>query len=280
MAKPKQQPKSSPRSGCIRVGIGGWTYPPWRGTFYPKSLPQSQELAYASGKLTSIEINATFYRLQKPSNFRKWAEATPDGFVFSLKGPRLITHRTALAAGGDFINRFFESGVLELGDRLGPVVWQFGPTKVFEEADFGKFLERLPRDIDGRPLRHAVEVRHASFRDPVFLLLLREFRVPVVFSENEPSMADLTGDFVYARLQRGTDKIESGYPLVELDAWARHARLWASGGEPEALPLADAEHRVEPRARDVFVYFIHAGKLRAPAAAMALIERLKADTSP
>jgi uncharacterized protein YecE (DUF72 family) len=275
MAQRKQQPKTSSGSGQVRVGIGGWTYPPWRGVFYPKGLPQAEELGYASGKLTSIEINATFYRLQSPASFRKWAAAAPDGFVFSVKGPRLITHRGALAEGGDFIKRFFDSGVLALGNRLGPVVWQFSPNKSFEELDFGKFLELLPRHLDGRALRHAVEVRHESFGNPMFIRLLREFGVPVVYSENEPSMADLTGDFVYARLQRGSEAIETGYPPRDLDAWAGRTRSWASGGEPDDLAKADAE-RPEARPRDVFVYFIHSGKLRAPAAATALIERLKA----
>jgi uncharacterized protein YecE (DUF72 family) len=259
--------------GQIRVGIGGWTYPPWRGSFYPKGLTQAKELNYAASHLTSIEINATFYRLQKPASFRKWKEATPDGFLFSVKGPRLITHRQDLATAGDFINRFLGSGLTELGDRLGPLVWQFAPNKTFEATDFGGFLELLPRELDGQVLRHAVEVRHESFRDKGFLALLREFEVPVVFSENEPSFADLAGDFVYGRLQRGKDKIETGYPLPELDAWAGRARAWARGDEPSDLPRLDASPG-ELKPRDVFLYFIHAGKLRAPHAAMALIEQL------
>jgi uncharacterized protein YecE (DUF72 family) len=261
------------KGGQIRVGIGGWTYPPWRGSFYPKGLVQAKELNYAAAHLTSIEINATFYRLQTPASFRKWKQATPDGLVFSVKGPRLITHRQDLATAGDFISRFLGSGLTELGDRLGPLVWQFAPNKAFEATDFGGFLELLPRALDGLPLRHAVEVRHESFRDKAFLALLREFEVPVVFSENEPSFADLAGDFVYARLQRGKDKIETGYPIAELDAWAGRARTWAAGKEPSDLPRLDASPG-EPKPRDVFLYFIHAGKLRAPHAAMALIERL------
>lgn len=280
MAKPKPEPRSPSGQGAIRAGIGGWTFPPWRGTFYPKGVTQAQELGYASSHLTSIEINATFYRLQSPSSFRKWAAATPEGFVFSVKGPRLITHRQVLAESGDFIQRFFNSGLFELGPRLGPLVWQFAPNKSFDETDFGKFLELLPRELEGRPLRHAVEVRHGSFRDPAFVNLLRQFKIAMVFSENEPSFADLTSDFVYARLQRGQDSIETGYPAPELDAWARRARAWANGGEPDDLPRLTAAGTQEVRARDVFVYFIHAGKLRAPHAAMALIERLGGSISP
>jgi len=260
-------------AGCVRVGIGGWTYPPWRGSFYPKGLAQAKELNYAATHLTSIEINATFYRLQNPASFRKWKEATPDGFVFSVKGPRLITHRQDLATASDFLNRFLGSGITELGDRLGPLVWQFAPNKAFEATDFGGFLELLPRELDGRALRHAVEVRHESFRDQTFLTLLREFEVPMVFSENEPCFADLAGDFAYARLQRGKDMIETGYPLAELDAWAARARAWTKGDEPADLPRLDAAP-ADHKPRDVFLYFIHAGKLRAPHAAMALIERL------
>lgn len=276
MAKPKQATEANSLPTRIRVGIGGWTFAPWRGAFYPKGLPQSQELAYAGSHLTSIEINATFYRLQSSKSFRKWREATPEGFVFSVKGPRLVTNRQDLVTSRDFLKRFFDSGVIELGDRLGPVLWQFAPNKAFAETDFGNFLELLPRELDGRALRHAVEVRHDSFRDPAFLRLLRAFQVSVVFSENEPAFADLTSDFVYARLQRGQDKIVTGYALPELDAWAARARAWAEGSEPGDLPRLDTETSAESKPRDVFIYFIHAGKLRAPAAAMALIERLKA----
>jgi uncharacterized protein YecE (DUF72 family) len=263
--------------GQIRVGVGGWTFEPWRGTFYPKGLPHAQELAYASSHLTTIEINGTFYRTQSAATFAKWARETPDGFVFSVKGPRYATNRRVLAEAGDAIRRFFESGVHELGDRLGPILWQFAPTKKFEEADFAAFLELLPRKLEGRALRHVVEVRHASFCTPVFIALLRRFEMPVVFAEHAryPAIADVTADFVYARLQKGKDTIRTGYPAPALDAWAGRARTWAAGGSPDDLPVVDPAHRAHARVpRDVFIYFIHEGKVRAPAAALALLARL------
>jgi uncharacterized protein YecE (DUF72 family) len=265
-------------SGQIYVGIGGWNFAPWRGVFYPKGLPQAQELAYAGSHLTSIEINSTFYGSQKPESFRKWASSVPDGFVFSVKGSRFTTNRRVLAEAGDSISRFLNSGVLELKDRLGPILWQFAPTKKFDAADFGKFLELLPAKADGRQLRHVVEVRHPSFRAPEFIALLRKFRVPVVFTDHAtyPSIADLTGDFVYARLQKGEDSVATAYPAKELDAWARRLRLWAAGQTPADLPRVDAAPEQSQRtSRDVFAYFIHEGKIRAPAAAMATIDRLK-----
>jgi len=264
--------------GRIRAGIGGWTYPPWRGVFYPKGLRQADELAYAASHLTSIEINATHYRLQSPKSFRKWADTAPDGFVFSVKGPRLVTQQKVLAETGGFIKRFFDSGLAELGDKLGPVLWQFPPFKRFEEADFAKFLEHLPESVDGRKLNHVVEVRHGSFQDPAFIRLLRDRGSAPVFvdSEDYPAIPDLTGDIVYARLQRGADTVETGYATKALDQWAARAKTWASGGIPDDLPVIDTAHTPDAKPRDVFVYFIHEGKLRAPAAAMALIERLDA----
>lgn len=263
------------KAGKIRLGIGGWTFAPWRGVFYPDKLPQAKELSYAASHLTSIEINGTYYGSQKPASYRKWASEVPDNFVFSLKGPRFATNRRVLAEAGDSIKRFYDSGVLELGDHLGPVLWQFAPTKKFDEADFGAFLELLPRDLDGRALRHVVEVRHDSFCTADFVALLRQFEIPVVFSEHAtyPAIADLTGDFVYARLQKGRDDIETGYPPKALDAWAKRLATWASGGEPDDLPrVGKAARKMQPR--DVFAYVIHEGKVRAPAAAMALIERV------
>jgi uncharacterized protein YecE (DUF72 family) len=264
------------KSGAIRVGIGGWTYAPWRGVFYPKGLPQAQELAYASQHLTSIEVNGTFYRTQTPATFAKWAREVPDGFVFSLKGPRYAVNRRVLAEAGDSINRFLDSGPLMLGDRLGPLLWQFAPTKKFDEADFGAFLELLPAKMDGKKLQHVVEVRHPTFCTPAFIALLRRFSIPVVYSEHEtyPEIADVTGDFVYARLQKGTDAIKTGYPPKDLDAWAKRAAAWAAGGAPADLPIIGAAASAKKAARDVFLYVIHEGKLRAPAAAEALIARL------
>ncbi len=266
------------RSGQIYVGVGGWNYEPWRGLFYPKGLAQAKELAYAASRLTSIEINATFYGSQKPETFRKWASTVPDGFVFSVKGPRFATNRRVLAEAGDSIKRFLDSGVLELGDRLGPLLWQFAPTKKFAADDFGKFLELLPAKAGGKRVRHVVEVRHASFRTPEFVALTRGFNIPVVFTDHltYPSLADVTGDFVYARLQRGQDTIPTAYPAKALDAWAGRLRTWAQGETPEDLPRVDPAWTPKQAApRDVFAYVIHEGKIRAPAAAMALIERLK-----
>ncbi len=263
-------------SGRIHVGIGGWSYAPWRGVFYPTGLKQAEELTYAASHLTSIEINATHYRLQSPKSFRSWAAAAPDGFVFSVKGPRLVTQQKVLAETGNFIKRFFASGVAELGDKLGPLLWQFAPFKKFEPEDFAGFLEHLPRELDGLKLRHVVEARHASFGTPEFIKLLRDAGVTAAFAEAEdyPAIADLTGEVVYARLQKGSDTIKTAYPPKALDAWAERAHVWAKGGVPPDLPLVDAAHQHDARPRDVFIYFIHEGKLRAPAAAMALIERL------
>jgi uncharacterized protein YecE (DUF72 family) len=259
------------------VGIGGWTFEPWRGVFYPKGLPHAKELGYAASHLTSIEINGTFYRTQTPATFRKWASEVPDGFVFSVKGPRYAVNRRVLAEASDSIRRFLDSGVLELGDRLGPLLWQFAPTKKFDEVDFGAFLEHLPPKLDGRRLRHVVEVRHDSFCTPGFIALLRKFSIPVVFAEHDryPAIADLTGDFVYARLQKGKDSIKTGYPLKDISAWAQRVRDWVDGTEPADLPRVDPAHRVKTTPRAVFAYFIHEGKVNAPAAAMALIEQIK-----
>ena len=263
-------------SGHVYIGVGGWTFAPWRGVFYPDKLPQARELEYAGSKLTSIEINGTYYGSQKPESFRKWAREVPDGFVFSVKGSRFTTNRRVLAEAGDSIKHFYNTGVLELGDRLGPVLWQFAPTKKFDEADFGKFLELLPREMDRRKLRHVVEVRHDSFRNPAFIALLRQFEIPVVFAEHAtyPGIADVVGDFVYARLQKGDDDIATCYPPKQLDEWAKRLQLWANGDEPDDLPRV-AETAAPKKPRDVYAYVIHEGKVRAPAGAMELIERVK-----
>jgi len=262
--------------GRIRAGVGGWIYKPWRGVFYPEGLRQADELAYATSRLTSIEINATHYRLQSPKSFKRWADTAPDGFVYAVKGPRLVTQQKVLAETGKFIERFFASGLDELGDKLGPVLWQFAPFKQFDAADFAAFLDHLPETLDGRKLNHVVEVRHDSFADLAFIKLLRDHGVSPVYvdSEDYPSIADIIGDVVYARLQRGDEVIDTGYAPKDLDAWAKRAKVWAAGGMPEDLPVVDSAHAPEAKPRDVFVYFIHEGKLRAPAAAMGLIERL------
>jgi uncharacterized protein YecE (DUF72 family) len=262
--------------GRIRVGIGGWSFAPWRGVFYPKGLKQADELAYAAHHLTSIEINATHYRLQSAKSFKSWAAAAPQGFVFSVKGPRLVTQQKVLADTGGFIKRFFASGLVELGDKLGPVLWQFARFKSFDREDLARFIEHLPRELDGLKLNHVIEPRHTSFRDPDFVGLLRDSGTSAALTDAEtwPSIADVTGDIVYARLQRGDDSLAAAYPPKQLAAWAERAKLWAKGGAPDDLPLVDASRKYAAKPRDVFVYFIHEGKLRAPAAAMALIERL------
>ena len=258
----------------IRVGIGGWTFEPWRGVFYPDKLPHARELSYAAGRLTSIEINGTYYGSPKPASFRKWADETPHDFVFSLKGPRFATNRRVLAEAGPSVEKFLTSGLTELGAKLGPILWQFMPTKKFDPEDFEAFLGLLPAELEGRPLRHVVEVRHDSFRSADFIALARRHKVAVVYahSENFPEIADPTADFVYARLQRTRETEETGYSAGELDAWTERARIWASGATPKDLDLLAGPPPKTPR--DVFIYFISCAKVRAPAATMALIERL------
>jgi uncharacterized protein YecE (DUF72 family) len=262
--------------GDIRIGIGGWTFEPWRGVFYPPGLTQAKELEYASRKLTSIEINGTYYGSQSPETFRKWRDSTPDGFVFSVKGSRFTTNRKVLAEASESITRFVQSGVLELEDRLGPLLWQFAPTKKFDRDDFAGLLDALPATAGDCSLRHVVEVRHDSFRTPDFIALLRERNIGLVYAEHftYPEMADITADFIYARLQKGSDDIESAYPQGELDAWAARLKAWAGGGQPADLPKVERDYVPPRQARDVFAYVIHEGKVRAPAAAMALIERV------
>jgi uncharacterized protein YecE (DUF72 family) len=263
------------RAGQIYVGIGGWTFEPWRGVFYPQGLPHAKELAYAGARLTSIEVNGTFYRSQTPATFRKWAGEVPAGFVFALKGPRFAVNRRVLKEAGDSVKRFLDSGVTELGNRLGPLLWQFAPTKTFDPADFGGFLELLPDTFNGRALRHVIEVRHDSFRTAEFVALLRQFAKPVVFTDHAkyPNIADVTGDFVYARLQRGKDTVPTAYPPQDIWAWAGRLQAWATGKFPPELPrVGPAPKQAAPR--DVFAYVIHEGKIRAPAGAMALIAKL------
>src|SRR5262245_41835005 len=242
-------------SGRIRVGIGGWSYAPWRGVFYPEGLKQADELSYATSKLTSIEINATHYRLQSPKSFRIWGATAPDGFIFSVKGPRLVTQQKVLAETGRFIERFVNSGLAELGPRLGPILWQFAPFKRFDADDFRRFLDLLPPNLDGRKLNHIVEVRHASFNTADFVKLARDAGVTIAYvdAKNWPSIADLSGDIVYTRLQRGDDALVAAYPPGELDTWAGRAKTWAMGEAPDDLPLIAGAEASKPRARDVFI---------------------------
>lgn len=263
-------------AGTIRVGIGGWTFEPWRGTFYPEGLPRKQELDYASRHLTSIEINGTYYRTQSPESFARWYAETPEGFVFAVKGPRVTTNRRLLAEAGPSIEHFFTSGVLNLKEKLGPINWQFMPTKHYDPADFEAFLALLPKSMEGRAIRHVVEVRHDSFRTEGFVELLRACGIGVVFTDKEkfPRIPDITSSFVYARLQRASADEESGYSKDALDLWARWTRAWSEGGTPKGLEPIAAGVEEPPRSPDVFVYFINGFKPKAPAAAMGLIERL------
>jgi uncharacterized protein YecE (DUF72 family) len=261
----------------IRVGIGGWVFKPWRGTFYPEGLAQARELEHASRALTSIEINGTFYGSQKPETFRRWAEETPDDFVFSLKGPRFTTHRTLLAEAGPSVERFLSSGILELKSKLGPILWQMPPTKAFVPDDFAAFLALLPHQHGGRTIRHAVEVKHRSFCTAEFVALMRKFGVAIALidSDTHPLIADVTADFLYLRLQKTAEEIETGYAAGDLATWAKRAHAWDDGGAPSDLATLAPAPSGAKRQRDVFIYMISGAKVRAPAAAQALIAKLK-----
>jgi uncharacterized protein YecE (DUF72 family) len=271
--------KSAKTAGAIRVGVGGWTFEPWRGAFYPDGLAQKRELEYASRKLTSIEINGTYYGSQKLESFARWREETPDGFVFSLKGTRFTTNRRVLAEAGPSIERFLTSGVTQLKEKLGPINWQFLPTKKFDPDDFEAFLKLLPSSVEGHAIRHVVEVRHDSFRVPAFIALLRAYNVATVLTDKDeyPNIHDVTAPFVYARLQRTSKEEANGYAAKALDTWAKRARTWSEGGAPADLARIGGAEKKPPKSRDVFIYMINGFKPKAPAAAMALIERLRTD---
>jgi uncharacterized protein YecE (DUF72 family) len=260
----------------LRVGIGGWTFEPWRGVFYPDGLPQARELSYAAAKLTAIEVNGTFYGSQKPTTFRKWHDEAPEDFMFSLKAPRFATNRRVLAEAGPSIEKFVESGISELKTKLGPILWQFPPTKKFDPEDFPAFLGLLPEEADGVKLRHAIEVRHDSFANAEFVALARSRNVAVVYAHSDkyPSIADPTADFVYGRLQESRENEKTGYSAAEIKAWAERARIWEAGGTPDDLPLL-AKPPAKKK-RDCFLFFISGAKVRNPEAAMALINRLGA----
>jgi uncharacterized protein YecE (DUF72 family) len=260
----------------IKIGIGGWTFEPWRGPFYPDGLPQARELAYAAEKVTAIEVNGTYYGSQKPATFRKWADAAPDGFIFSLKASRFCTNRRILAEAGESIEKFVTSGISEMGPKLGPILWQFAPTKKFDPEDFTAFLELLPKDVDGLKLRHVVEVRHDSFVVPDFVELARAHNVAIVYahSVDYPAIADPTADFVYARLQQSREDEKTGYSAKEIAGWIKRARLWEEGGVPEDFDLLTKPPA--KKKRDCFVFFISGAKVRNPAAAMAMIDKLGA----
>ncbi len=244
--------------GQVRVGVGGWTFEPWRGVFYPDKLPQKRELAHMGERLTACEINGTFYSLQKPESYAKWRDETPPGFVFALKGSRYIVNRRELAGAGEALERFLGSGMTELGDKLGPFLWQFAHTKTFDADDVARFLDLLPAERDGVRLRHALEPRHDSWVDERFVELARERGVGIVYAEHDkyPKIDAATADFAYARVQQTREDVEAGYEAGELDRIAAVAKGWASGG------------------RDVFLFVISGAKVRNPAAAEALIARL------
>jgi uncharacterized protein YecE (DUF72 family) len=267
--------KTAGKKARIVVGIGGWTFEPWRGLFYPEGLTQKRELEYASRKLTSIEINGTFYGSQKPTTFVKWHDETPDDFVFSLKAPRFATNRRVLAEAGESIERFMASGVLELKDKLGPINWQFAPTKQFDAEDFGAFLSLLPKRVEGRAIRHAVEVRHESFRDEAFVALARKHEVAIVVAGDSkyPQIADVTAPFVYARIMGTIEAQPQGYDNDALDTWTERARVWSSGGTPKGLDTFGKQAAKETP-RDVYLYVISGFKAHNPAAGIAMIERL------
>ncbi|MBS0431635.1 MAG: DUF72 domain-containing protein [Proteobacteria bacterium] len=264
------------RGGRIKIGIGGWNFAPWRDNFYPKGLPQRRELEYASRHLTAIEINSTYYRAQTPKVYAKWRGETPEGFVFSLKAPRQVAEVRKLAGAGALVRSFVFGGLAEFGGKLGPIVWQFPPSRAFERDDFAAFLDLLPRELNGRALRHALEVRHASFLCEEFLQLARGHRCACVFTDSAeyPSFADVTGDFVYARLMRSREAVANGYDDAALDDWTRRAQAWVRGEQPADLPYVQAAGETGSTARDVFVYFIGSAKARNPAAAMALQGRI------
>ncbi|HEX8224335.1 MAG TPA: DUF72 domain-containing protein [Allosphingosinicella sp.] len=260
--------------GEIRVGVGGWDFDPWRESFYPPGLPRSKQLGHMAGRLTAVEINATYYKLQRPELYAAWAKAVPEGFRFALKGSRFCSNRKVLAEAGEAVTRFCGQGIAELGPKLGPIVWQFMATKRFEPEDFAAFLALLPGEAAGVKLRHAVEPRHESFRCPAFVAITRAAGVAIVFADSDefPCFPDLSGDVAYARLQRSREQEAAGYSAREIGKWAKAARAWARGESPEGF--AYAAEAPPPRPRDTYVFFTSGAKPRNPAAAEALIARL------
>ena len=241
-----------------RIGIGGWTYPPWRGSFYPEKMPQSKELEYASRQLSAIEINATFYSRQSRKSWEKWSETAPDGFQFAVKGSRFCVMRSKLAEGAEGLGNFFAQGLVALGPKLGPILWQFAPRRRFDRDDIAGFIDLLPETLDGINLRHAIEPRHESYRDELFFELCRARNIAVVLEDSNdyPTIDVDTANFAYARLQRMSEDVPTGYDSKSLDAFAERARRWQKDG------------------RESYIFMINGAKVRAPAAAIALQERL------
>lgn len=266
-------------SGTIRTGMGGWSYDPWRETFYPPDVTRKGELAYASRQVTAIEINSTFYRLQTKEIFEGWRDTTPDGFMFTTKATRTTTHRKDLTEARESVERFTK-GVAALAPKLGAINWQLEPHKKFEAKEIEEFLGFLPREMRGTRLRHALEVRHDSFKCAQFVDLARAANVAVVFADTDehPSFADVTADFIYGRLMKTVSSEPTGYTKKALAKWADRASAWAKGGEPDDLTKATAA-KPPARPRDVFLFFISGAKERAPLAAMQLAQELKGDRS-
>ena len=244
--------------GETRIGIGGWSFEPWRGVFYPAGLRQKDELSYAASQMTAIEINSTYNSTQSAKSFANWMAAAPDGFEYSVKASRFCTNRKVLAEAGPSVEKFMGQGLVELGGKLGPIVWQFAATKKFDADDFGAFLDLLPETLGGHTLRHALDVRNASFDDPAFIDLARSKGMAIVYSDHSeyPLIEADTADFVYARVMKAREDLEAGYSNADLDCWADKERSWAADG------------------RDVYLFFISGAKVRNPAAARAVIDRL------
>ncbi|MBB3645276.1 uncharacterized protein YecE (DUF72 family) [Rhizobium sp. BK619] len=293
------------KAGTVRIGVSGWTYAPWRGQFYPEDLPQKQELSYAARHFPSIEINGTFYSLQRSESFGRWRDETPDDFVFAVKGPRFITHMLRLREIETALANFFASGLLRLGPKLGPILWQFPPNMAFDADLFENFLALLPQDRDAatalakrhdghvkgrawlqsdgdQPIRHALEIRHDSFRSPDFIEMLRRHNVALVSADTVewPLLMDITADFIYCRLHGSEQLYVSGYEDEALDLWAERIRAWATGGEPKNATRVLAPLAASDKGRDVYLYFDNTDKkLRAPIDADHLCQRL-ADLMP
>lgn len=247
------------QNGPIHIGIGGWDFDPWRGTFYPQGLAKTKQLYFASRQLSAIEINATFYKLQRPELFERWAAEVPDGFVFALKGSRFCTNRKALGEAGESIAKFCGQGLTKLGDKLGPILWQLAATKQFDPDEIAAFLSLLPKEQDGLVLRHAIEASHESFRDERFASLCCAVGVAIVLVDEGDGVPDPdpAAPFVYARLKAAREEEPAGYAPAELDAWAARAAQWAGGGRP------------------VYLFAINGSKVRAPAGAIALLARVE-----
>lgn len=264
------------RSGTIRVGIGGWNYAPWRDTFYPADVTLKRQLEYASRQVSAIEVNGTFYRLQTPTVFGRWHDATPEHFMFALKAPRFITHRRELATAGESVQRFLDSGITQLRHKLGPILWQLPPGKTFDARDIEAFLSLLPQQAGGLQLRHALEVRHDSFVQRSFVKLARRHGTAIVMADSAkyPTITDVTADFIYLRLMNAIASQRTGYRQATLASWAARAQTWAAGTVPAHVAPLDAP--AKSAARDVFMFAINGAKERAPAAAGYLLKCLQA----